>query len=197
VSTVIAIGGPPHSGKSVFVKTLFTQMSGGYPDAVYLTRACPDGEGNWFYEAEPELAARLRIKGSYTEEWIANSLDRIRALRRTKPLVFVDLGGKLAPDIYETLKLCDYIVILSASPEKSREWRRAAEDSKCPVLALFHSQLITTHDDALDTDARSEIDLNMDPIIGTMVNLDRDTTDVCYIEAVSALANHIAVQHLP
>ena len=42
---VIAIGGPPHSGKSVFLAELYRQLLQRQPTGVFLQRACPDGVG--------------------------------------------------------------------------------------------------------------------------------------------------------
>jgi CRISPR-associated protein Csx3 len=49
---VIAVGGPPHSGKSVFLAELYRQLLQRQPSGVFLQRACPDGEGMWSNEAD-------------------------------------------------------------------------------------------------------------------------------------------------
>ena len=63
---VVAVGGPPHSGKSVFLAELYRQLLAKRPSGVFLQRACPDGEGMWSAETNPQLVAEIRRKGSFS-----------------------------------------------------------------------------------------------------------------------------------
>lgn len=74
----IAIGGPPHSGKSVLTYSL-TQLLREQKIEHYVLRACPDGEGDWSNEAAPERVLAIRQKGQFTETFIARSVLRCKS----------------------------------------------------------------------------------------------------------------------
>src|SRR5690242_4219099 len=114
MGTTIAVGGPANSGKSVLLAELYRSLRARRPQDVFLQRACPDGEGMWSNEAHPELARQLRRKGKFTDEWINFALSSIQAASRTKRLLLVDLGGKLADDNRQVLDLCQHIIVLSS-----------------------------------------------------------------------------------
>src|SRR5258708_33552821 len=68
----ILFGGPPHAGKSVLFYNLAKVLrERGIPH--YAIRACPDGEGNWFYELDQDKARLIRVKG----EWTSDSVKRM------------------------------------------------------------------------------------------------------------------------
>lgn len=104
---VVALGGPPHSGKSCLREGLKNALRGitGAPYA-YVVTAAPDGEGAWFQgavTADPVLARELKhaYKGIFTQEfvdqaagWVARSWcpgrarpqdGRLRRLHRPRP----------------------------------------------------------------------------------------------------------------
>jgi CRISPR-associated protein Csx3 len=87
----VLIGGPPNSGKSVLTYSL-SQSLRKRGVAHYVLRAAPDGEGDWFHEAEPRLARQLRIKEAFDERWADRIMRDVQ--RRHLPLL-VDVGGML------------------------------------------------------------------------------------------------------
>lgn len=197
MGTVIAVGGPPHSGKSVLLRELYSRLLARSPHGVFLQAACPDGEGMWSCEASSDVAARLRRKGAFTEEWMDFALRSIRAEARSKRLVLVDLGGKLADDNREILKLCQFIIVLSAVEDQMRAWSDFANESGCPALALLRSALVRAAGGALDMTARSEVRLKAEPIAGSLFNLDREAPSDCYRDAVDSLAGWMTDRFLP
>lgn len=105
----VAIGGPPHSGKSVLVYSL-TQALRALDVAHYVIRAYPpDGEGDWFLEGDPETVRPFRRKGAGSEAWLAPLVRDIA--QRHLPLV-VDLGGMPTPDQEAALDVCTHAVLL-------------------------------------------------------------------------------------
>ncbi|MBV9228005.1 MAG: hypothetical protein JOZ18_01740, partial [Chloroflexi bacterium] len=62
----VLVGGPPHAGKSVLFYRL-TQALLECGISHHAIRACPDGEGNWFHEGDPDLVSTIRVK--LTGEW--------------------------------------------------------------------------------------------------------------------------------
>lgn len=105
----VAIGGPPHSGKSVLVYSL-TQALRALDVDHYVIRAYPpDGEGDWFLEGDPETVRSFRRKGAGSEAWLAPLVRDIA--RRHLPLV-VDLGGMPTPDQEAALDVCTHAILL-------------------------------------------------------------------------------------
>ena len=120
---VIAVGGPPHSGKSVFLAELYTHLKR-FNTGVFLQRACPDGEGMWSAEAGYDLAQSLRNKGQHSREWNERTADCIVTLGRNVhlPMVLVDLGGKRRPDNELFLARTTHALVVSHDSCESREW---------------------------------------------------------------------------
>jgi CRISPR-associated protein Csx3 len=183
----VAIGGPPHSGKSVFAAALYNAIKGRSRGA-FMIRACPDGEGMWFHEGKAEVVSRLRKKGEYSEEWINTKLRDIEVASSTKRLLLVDLGGKLSDYTRQVLQLCTHIIVVSSDDAQSEAWRAFAAESRCQTLAVFQSVIVKDDRRSLDLSARSEIRLDIDPIHGRLVNLARHSADDPYADAVDALA---------
>lgn len=134
----VAIGGPPHSGKSVLAYSLTHALRArGVPH--YLLRACPqDGEGDWFHEGEPGLVRHLRTKSPLSECW----LPRLRGdiARRHLPLI-VDLGGRLTPEQDAILDVCTHGVLLTPSETAWREWGDCFAAHGLVLLADLRSDL--------------------------------------------------------
>ena len=83
----------------------------------FLLRACPDGEGNWFGEIAPDLAATLRYKKQWDEAFVTGMTAQIRALTESKRLLLVDLGGRIDRRTQSILNCCHAAVIVSRDPE--------------------------------------------------------------------------------
>lgn len=181
---VVAVGGPPHSGKSVFVAEMYHQLML-RPIPFFLERACPDGEGMWSAETDPALVREIRRKGAFSPEFISAKVSSIENLGRCFPLVLVDLGGQLADDNALYLARCTHAIILSFCEEEVEPWRRFAAAVKCPTLAVFHSRLARYADGTLDDTARSSIDFSTSPVQGRLFNLDREGRNQPYKDAVT------------
>ncbi len=134
----VAIGGPPHSGKSVLAYSL-TQTLREMEVPHYLLRAYPpDYEGDWFHEGDQELVRHLRIKGSATDDWVA-SLRRDVA-RRHLPLL-VDMGGLPTPEQESILDCCTHGVLLTPTETAREEWAERFARHGLVLLADLRSDL--------------------------------------------------------
>jgi len=74
VGCVIAVGGPPHSGKTVFLNALHDAWLAKIGDQAFNEPVCPDGEGKWAAESEPEIVQRIRKKHPFSEEFMSIKL---------------------------------------------------------------------------------------------------------------------------
>ncbi|MGI0494454.1 hypothetical protein ACN4EG_21935 [Alkalinema pantanalense CENA528] len=185
---VIAVGGPPHSGKSVFLNALHNALLQQMGDRVFLERACPDGEGKWSAEADPQLVQQLRQKSNFSPEFMQMKLFGIENLGRNKSLVLLDLGGRRSPENAAILAKATDLIILSSQPSEFAPWEAFATAQGCPVLLKLQSVLQRNAAGSLDTTARSSLDFSTDPATGCMVNLDRATDPDCYIHAIQQLS---------
>ncbi|MEB3295202.1 MAG: hypothetical protein VKJ24_18770 [Synechococcales bacterium] len=186
---VIAIGGPPHSGKSVFLNALHNVLLQKIGDRAFLERACPDGEGKWFAEADPTLVQRLRQKGDFSSEFVQAKLSDIENLGRNKPLVLLDLGGWRSPENAAILTKATDLILLSSQPNEFQPWTEFAQAQGCQILLQLESTLQHNADGTVDSTARSHLDLTIQPATGRMVNLDRAAGQDSYIHAIQQLAH--------
>jgi CRISPR-associated protein Csx3 len=131
----IAIGGPPHSGKSVLTYSL-TQLLREQRMDHYVLRACPDGEGDWSNEATPATVQAIRRKGKFTATFIDNVCGALQ--RRHLPLL-VDVGGQPTQADEAIFRQCTHLIILSSTPEGLTEWRAFAERLHLPIIAELDS----------------------------------------------------------
>lgn len=125
----VAIGGPPHSGKSVLVSVLRACL----PESRYaIVEAAPDGEGitGWSHDGDAELAKAVRRKGKFLPEFVQWVVDSLK--NSTAPITLADLGGmlltedgkfdplgiRLTPQNEAIVRECDYLIVI-ASPKWS------------------------------------------------------------------------------
>ncbi len=162
----VLIGGPPHSGKSVFtylLKRALQRLSP--PPAFYVLRAAPDGEGDWFHEADPRLVRRLRYKRPFDKAFAERIAQAVTG--RHLPLL-VDAGGKITEEQRIIARRCTHALLLSADPSRLREWEEFAREMGLTVLAALHSRL----------DGQGDVEVPADPhvpIRGTLTQLRRHT----------------------
>ncbi len=182
---VIAIAGPPHSGKSVFLAELYRQLLQRRSTGIFLHRACPDGEGMWSNEAQPERVAAIRRKGAFSPEFVELTLRAIERLGQNPQLalVLLDLGGRRTAENAEILRRSTHCFILSADPEETQAWQQFIANEGCAVLGIFASRL--------DVMAPSQIDCQSQPLQGTLVNLHRNGDAVDYQAAIGQLADFL------
>ncbi|QSR84643.1 CRISPR-associated ring nuclease Crn3/Csx3 [Methylacidimicrobium sp. B4] len=142
---VIAIVGPPHSGKSVFLWWLYNTLSKRVPaavfhDQVFIVRACPDGEGNWFHEISGSNET-LRFKNQWDADFVAKIVEHIRGLSLAKVLLLVDCGGKIDRFNQAILNACTDALIVSREDEAIAEWRGVAKSCELRIIAEVKSIL--------------------------------------------------------
>lgn len=134
----VAVGGPPHSGKSVLTYSL-TRALRAMDVAHYVLRAYPpDGEGDWFLGSEPEQVRHLRIKGARSEAWLP-LLQRDIA-RRHLPLI-VDVGGLPTLAQEALLDECSHSILLTPDADSHAEWHDRFARHGLVLLADLRSDL--------------------------------------------------------
>ena len=136
----VLIGGPPHAGKSVLFYGL-TQALRARGIRHHAIRACPDGEGNWFQEGDPETVSRIRmpIRG----EWPQAFVNRMCLDLEHRCLPFlVDMGGHPRESQACLLQQCtDSILLLRADREEyTRLWEHVVAEYHLSPLARVYSQ---------------------------------------------------------
>jgi len=174
----IVVGGPPHSGKSVFLSGLVGQLD---RQDYFLFRACPDGEGSWTYAVEEN--AKLRRKGEFCPEFVEWS---VRTLHNHElaPVTLVDVGGRMSPENRQIMAECDSAVILSGDPAAIPAWRQFCQECGLAVIAELHSDYYG-HEDVVEQE---------EPMVtGSVHFLERgeDVTARPIIEAVGHLINRL------
>lgn len=159
----VAIGGPPHSGKSVLIAILRLLL----PQYLYaIVEAAPDGEGitGWSHEAVQELVKVVRHKGKFLPEFVEWVCDSIRNSKA--PITFADLGGmlldaednfvevgvKLTPQNERILSECDYLIVIASAKyaEAVPVWIKEADRLGVRSLAILESVLTGTDDEVFE-----------------------------------------------
>ena len=184
----MAIGGPKHSGKSVFISTLYQQLLTHHPDQVFREAACPDGEGMWAAESDSAIVAKIRQKGQFSPEFVNHTLRSIESLGKRFPLLLVDLGGLRTAENAEILKRCTHLVILSSVPAEIPLWQQFAASEGCETIACLDSVQVKLTSGELDCSVRSTVDTMTLPVTGQLFNLDRQGNNDTYQTAVNQLA---------
>lgn len=142
---VVVIGGPPHSGKSVFIQALRNNLREMEPDSfnenVYIIRACPDGEGDWFGDLSEEQGKIFRYSNIFTNQFAEQMAEAIENTSKTKKIVIVDVGGKLDRKNNLLFSKCNSGIIVSSNPQETIKWIGAYEQSELKLLATINSKL--------------------------------------------------------
>ncbi|HID88119.1 MAG TPA: hypothetical protein EYH27_04815 [Anaerolineales bacterium] len=156
----VAIGGPPHSGKSVLAYSL-TYALREHKVLHYLLRAAPmDGEGDWFHEGPQELVRILRVKGARSESWLP--LLRRDIAHRHLPLL-VDMGGLPTLEQETILDECTHAILLTPDEESRREWEDRFARHGLVLLADLRS----------DLHGENQLEQVEPVLIGTLAGLER------------------------
>lgn len=161
----VAFVGPPHSGKSVLMRTIHNALRTTLPAEqfqrqVFLFRACPDGEGNWFGEVPIDRALTLRHKAPWNQEFAEQICAHLEGLAKSKKLVLVDFGGKIDRYTQQILNRCSHAVIVSHHPSAISEWRGALQASDIEVIAEIHSSL----DEVSEISCRLPLRVHLGPL---------------------------------
>lgn len=138
----IVIGGPPHSGKSVFIEALTQNLD---KDNTFSFSAAPDGEGPWLqrHYDDPEVI-KFRQKGKFTPEFVADRKKKIHDWEG--PLMIIDVGGRTSEENAEMIEGATHAIILAGDLSKVAEWRDFFEGNNIEVIAKLHSHYQGNHD---------------------------------------------------
>ena len=135
----IVVGGPPHSGKSVFLWELKRLL----PIGSYMPiRAAPDGEGDWtqlLYQGGASLTKTLRQKGAFSPEFVQWASNAVKHC--TARFGLIDIGGKPSDENRKICQYADALVIVSSQEENVQEWKQFAASVGLQVLAVLHTSL--------------------------------------------------------
>lgn len=131
----IVIGGPPHSGKSVFIEALTQNLD---KDNTFSFSAAPDGEGPWLqrHYDDPDVV-KLRQKGKFTPEYVADRKKKINDWEG--PLMIIDVGGRTSEENAQMIEGATHAIILAGDLSKVAEWRDFFEENNIEVIAKLHS----------------------------------------------------------
>lgn len=166
----VLIGGPPHSGKSVFVYRL-TRALRQQRVSHYVLRACPDGEGDWSNEADQELVQTIRNKGSFNTAFTQQVSGYLQ--KRHLPLL-VDVGGKPTPDQQNMFRACTHAILLIGGNDEATyardlaSWRQMMTQQGVVIIAELRSVLPGV----------DELTATSPIVQGTIANLERGETAV-------------------
>ena len=147
LGAALLIVGPPDSGKSVLSHGLFNALLPEFPE-VFLQRAQWDGEGNWILELPYSATQadregfKVSYKGELTESFYPHQAHAILQLRRQKPLVIVDVGGRVQPEKQPVLEACSHYLIISSQPDEVERWHEFCRDrGNLRCVAVINSTL--------------------------------------------------------
>jgi CRISPR-associated protein Csx3 len=136
--TIIAVLGFPKSGKSTWLsqqyKILLSQGK-----SFFVQRACPDGEGQWTFEAPN--GKELRVKGKFDEQfvnWVKNSAIN---LNKVFDVVFLDCGGRQSPENKSILEVVDEAIIIGRTKEDLKSWENFVKSVKSIPIRFYLSYL--------------------------------------------------------
>lgn len=133
----VAIGGPPHSGKSVLTYSL-TQALRKAQIQHFVVRACPDGEGDFTHETPSGLIRVLRNKGQFSASFVTNVSAALQ--RRHLPLL-VDVGGRPTNEQKQIFEHCTHAIIISSDPQAIIEWQETFAQYNLTLIAVLDSTL--------------------------------------------------------
>ena len=162
-------------------------------DRVFLEPVCPDGEGKWAAEADPDVVRRIRKKYEFLPEFLTQKLQAIDNFGRNTPLVLLDLGGRRSVENAQILARSTGLIILSSEMEELSLWNAFGAAQGCEVVLELASKLVMTTEGRLDLSARSQVTLDTIPRTGTLVNLNRKYKDECWSDCHQDAIDRLAV----
>ncbi len=133
----ILIAGPPHAGKSVLAYHFSIHLKKTKTPFILL-RTTPDGEGDWFLEAEQGVGVALRQKGPFTSRLVDRAEQAIR--HRQLPML-VDVGGKPQGEQFRILHACTHVILLYRTQAERQQWQTWLEKTSLIPIARLQSRL--------------------------------------------------------
>ncbi len=178
----VLIGGPPHAGKSVLLYNLTQAL---YERGIHhhALRACPDGEGNWFQEGNPQTVSTIRDanKGSWSSEFIERMSGNLE--HRCLPFL-VDMGGHPRETELPLFHQCTHAVLLLRTdmPDSTQIWNYMVTKANLTSLAhLYSSQ-----------EGLSTLTTSASVLEGTITGLERQSRSVRENPVFLALVERVA-----
>jgi|GEM_PF-974636 len=164
----IVVGGPPHSGKSVFIEALTNNLD---KDHTYAMSACPDGEGPWLQKHydDPDVVA-LRRKGGFTPEFVDWATKSVQDWNG--PLMLVDIGGRTSEENSKIVEGATHAIILAGDISEIPEWKKFFETKGIEVIAVLNSHYLD-HKDRFGDPGFLLSDEANDPILASVHHLER------------------------
>lgn len=164
----VVVGGPPHSGKSVFIEALTKNLN---KDQTLAFSACPDGEGPWLQKHydDPDVVA-LRRKGGFTPEFVDWATESVRDW--DGPLMLIDIGGRTSEENAKIVEGATHAIILAGDTSKIPEWKEFFETRGIQVIAALHSDY-PDHKDRFGDPGFLWSDKVNDPIRASVHHLER------------------------
>ncbi len=138
----ILIGGAPNAGKSVLTYNL-TQALRRRGVSHYVFRANPDGEGDWFLEANQSIVRQVHIQGRWSDDFVRLVCRDLT--RRPLPLL-VDLGGLPTERDTCIFRACTHSLLLLKDEDMAttQQWLELVTANGLLPLAELRSQLVGT-----------------------------------------------------
>ena len=141
---VISIVGPANSGKSVFIKELRKELNKTlgqkFRKEFFIIRACPDGEGDWFGDINPEEGKQFRHKKIFDDDFVNRIVQDLKNIKESKKYILVDCGGKIDKKNQLIFNESTHAIIVSGDKEKVHEWEGAIKASELELMAVIHSK---------------------------------------------------------
>lgn len=135
-SPKIAVLGPPHSGKTVFINYIYNTLPS---KSVGIRRTAPDGEGVFTQNPNQEEIQKLRRKGTHSPQRAQTYANLIKNDEYEYDLV--DVGGKITKENYSIMKECTHAIIVSNNPEDRKLWEQSAKECRLSLIASLDSSL--------------------------------------------------------
>ena len=157
----ILLAGPPHTGKSVFAYHCSISLKKDQVQFILL-RTTPDGEGDWFLEAEKGVGMALRQeqKGEFTPQLVERAVSAVR--NRSLPML-VDVGGRPQGDQFRILRACTHSILLYRTDAERTQWQAWLDETGLIPIAALRSEL----------DGQDQITSKTGPLQGIISGLDR------------------------
>lgn len=179
----VVVGGPPHSGKSVFIEALSKNLDKGH---TFAFSACPDGEGPWLqrHYNDPEVV-KWRQKGQFTPEFVDRATRVVNDWEG--PLMLIDIGGRTSEENAQIVQGATHAIILAGDLSKVSEWQDFFDSHGVEVAAVLHSHYHGSLDQVLNQAERAE-----DP----EARLGRLTASVHYLERGEHAEDRVTVKEV-
>ena len=179
----IAVGGPPHSGKSVLLAKLYEVLPSRY---TFCIRACPDGEGMWSQnnkkikreeKREIDLVKTVRKKGVFNHRFVHTVINQIEDANIE--MLLIDLGGIRSKENEEIIKHCNSFIIVSNDKDEAKKWQEWVEGNGVECIGVLNSVL----------DGSDSIEFREPYLSGTVSGLERGNNTPSLM--INALATKI------